>query len=141
MHRIRGELGAERAAREYEAELRAFFGGGVPRFDLVHLGLGENGHVASLFPFDLPRLLERETPVVPSLHRELGEPRVTLTFPVLDAAARVEVLVPGAEKAAIAHAAMRRARSIPCGIPAQLVRPRPGDRHGFSRGGAAGRGA
>lgn len=125
VHRMRGERGAQRAAREYEAELRDFFGAAAPRFDLVHLGVGDDGHVASLFPFDLPRLLERERRVVASLHRELGEPRVTLTFPVLNAAARVEMLLPEPGKAAIARRVIDGPLD-PLRLPAQLVRPFPG---------------
>lgn len=125
VHRIRGELGAERAAREYEAELRGFFGSRSAALDLVHLGVGEDGHVASLFPFDLPRLLERERLAVPSLRRELGEPRITLTLPVLNAADRVEVLFPEGRKAEIARRVVDGPLD-PFRVPAQLVRPLSG---------------
>ena len=71
VHRVRGEEGAERAAARYEREVRDFFGG-APRFDLVHLGLGEDGHVASLFPFDRDALLDRSQLARPALFRPLG---------------------------------------------------------------------
>lgn len=122
VHRIRGELGAVRAAAAYERELRGFFGDGVPRLDLVHLGMGGDGHTASLFPF-ADALLERRRTAVPALHG--GEPRVTLTLPVLDAAARVEFLVTGADKAERVRQALRGALD-PLRIPAQLVRPAGG---------------
>lgn len=121
LHRIRGELGVARASREYAAEVGSFFAG-PPRFDLVYLGLGDDGHVASLFPFDLPRLLERSEPAVASLYRELAEWRVTLTYPVLNAAGRVEFLLPSAEKARIARTAMRGPID-PLRIPAQGIVP------------------
>lgn len=122
VHRIRGELPPAVAAREYRAELRAVFGT-APRFDLVHLGLGEDGHVASLFPFDLPRLLEREHWAVPSLRLPRGEPRVTLTLPVLNAAERVEFLLPSEEKHGVARRVVRGPLD-PFRLPAQLIRPR-----------------
>jgi 6-phosphogluconolactonase len=125
VHRVRGELGAARAATLYEDELRDFFVGPV-RFDLIHLGLGDDGHVASLFPFDRERLLERERPVVASLLRELGEWRVSLSLPVLNGARRVEFLLPSATKARIARVAMRGPID-PMRIPAQGVIPGDGD--------------
>lgn len=125
LHRVRGDMNAARAAALYEAELDDFFAG-PPRFDLIHLGLGDDGHVASLFPFDRERLLERGRPAVASLLRELGEWRVSLTFPVLNAARRVEFLIPSAAKARIARLAMRGPID-PIRIPAQGVIPGDGD--------------
>lgn len=125
VHRIRGELGAEQARDAYEAELRRHFGD-VPRFDLVHLGLGPDGHVASLFPFQRSTLDERERWVATSLLAELGERRVTLTLPALNGAARVEFLIPDPDKAAIAASAMAGSPD-PFRIPAQLVWPSQGE--------------
>lgn len=90
-------------ARRYEDHLRRFFKdppGGVPRFDAVVLGLGEDGHTASLFPGS-PALEEADAWVTPA---EGGSPRtarVTLTLPVLNAAFRVIFLVSGAGKAGV----------------------------------------
>ncbi len=96
VHRIRGEEDPVAAARSYEDDLRAFFGR-PPRFDLVLLGLGADGHTASLFPgspaLEEPRLVA--APFVPAL----GARRITLTLPALDAASRVVFLVSGATKA------------------------------------------
>ena len=125
VHRVRGELDAAHAVEQYEAELRHFFVGPV-RFDLIHLGLGDDGHVASLFPFDRERLLERDRPVVASLLRELGEWRVSLSLPVLNAGRRVEFLLPSAAKAPIARVAMRGPID-PVRVPAQGVIPGDGD--------------
>ena len=125
VHRMRGELGAEAGADAYARELAAFFGPGTPRFDLIHLGVGPDGHVASLFPFT-DALRERERTVTANLHLPLGEPRITLTLPVLNAAARIELPVMGADKAAIAWAVLRGPID-PFRFPAQLLRPVDGE--------------
>lgn len=122
VHRIRGELRPDDAARQYAAEIDSFFAGAEPRLDLVHLGLGDDGHVASLFPFDLPRLTERARTVTTSLLRPLGEHRVTLSYRAINAARRVEFLLPAPGKAAIAARAMHGPLD-PFRIPAQGVRP------------------
>ncbi len=101
IHRIPGELPAEEAAQEYEEELHRFFGNTTPRFDLVLLGLGGDGHTASLFS-GTPALLEKERWVAAVSHSVPPPPlvdRVTLTLPVLNAAAQVIFLVSGADKA------------------------------------------
>jgi 6-phosphogluconolactonase len=122
VHRIRGELSPERAAATYTAELTAFFGSPFPRFDLIHLGLGDDAHIASLFPFDTPRLSERAVPAVPALRLPEGEPRVTLTLPAINAARRIEFLVPRLERKPIARSVMNGPLD-PFRLPAQLVRP------------------
>lgn len=122
VHRIPGELGADEAAVRCEADLRAHFGGATPRFDLVLLGLGSDGHTASLFPGS-PALAVRDRWAVvgpPGLPPMV--PRVTLTFPVLDAARAAIFLVAGADKAA----PLRRLVRPPAGeepIPAARVHP------------------
>jgi 6-phosphogluconolactonase len=124
VHRMRGELRPEEGAARYADELAAFFGAGVPRFDLVHLGVGPDAHVASLFPFSEP-LRERERTVATNLHRPLGEPRITLTLPVLNAAARVEMIVIGTSKAEVAWTVLRGPID-PFRFPAQFLRPTDG---------------
>jgi 6-phosphogluconolactonase len=123
VHRIRGEEDPEAAARAYEGELRAFFGPS-PHFDLVLLGMGADGHTASLFPGS-PALDETSRLVVAPLVPALGVRRITLTLHALDAAARVVFLVSGASKGA----ALARVLSGGCGpeaLPAARVRPRGG---------------
>lgn len=125
VHRMPGELRPEDGAARYGDELAAFFGRGMPRFDLVHLGVGPDAHVASLFPFS-ETLRERRRAVTTSLHLALGEPRLTLTFPVLNAAARVEMIVIGRSKADVAWTVLRGPLD-PFRFPAQFVRPADGE--------------
>src|SRR3569833_54236 len=100
IHRMRGEDPPQQAAAAYEADLSALFGGGAPRFDVVQLGLGDNGHTATLFP---GRTAVRETSrwVVAEYVGEVKMWRITMTPPLLNAAARVQFLVVGADKAAM----------------------------------------
>lgn len=112
---------AEAAALAYEQELRAHFHErrGVPAFDLILLGLGADGHTASLFPRAAP-LEERARLAVMAMSPVGGPPRVTLTLPVLNAARAVFFLVSGEDKAA----ALRLAVEAPGTLPAQQVAPR-----------------
>jgi 6-phosphogluconolactonase len=97
IHRIRGELGPEAGANDYERQLRD---AGTPKFDLVLLGMGPDGHTASLFP-DQGTLSERERLVVgvPEAGLEPFVPRVTMTFPALANSRDVLVLAEGGSKA------------------------------------------
>lgn len=110
-HRIRGELRPGRAADEYERELR-----GV-RLDLALLGLGGDGHTASLFPND-PALGERKRRAVAVARADVD--RVTLTVPMLRSAASVVFLAVGADKADAAARAFGGESDL--ATPASLVR-------------------
>ncbi len=103
IHRIPGEQPPEPAALIYEKELRHFFGEQLPVFDLILLGLGSDGHTASLFPGS-PALQEKKRWAVEVKHGAPPPPlvdRVTLTIPVLKEAREVIFLVSGIEKSAI----------------------------------------
>jgi len=89
---------ADMAARDYEERLRHHFGDAWPRFDLVLLGIGDDGHTASLFPGSLA-LAEKTRWVVPARAPVEPHARLTLTLPALTRAAAVYVLVAGATKA------------------------------------------
>jgi 6-phosphogluconolactonase len=129
VHRIRGELPeAESAAQAYEQELRFAFGlepGELPRFDLVLLGLGADGHVASLFPGH-PALAESRRLAVAPYVEPLAAHRITLTFPVFNRAAAVVFLVAGAEKAPALRRALAPQGSV-AETPARGIHPENGD--------------
>jgi 6-phosphogluconolactonase len=121
VHRMKGELGPDAAADEYERALQA---AGSPRFDLVLLGIGPDGHLASLFP-DQASLSERSRLVlgVPEAGLEPYVPRVTLTFPALANARQVVFLATGESKAeAVAAAFGPEAKADPH-IPSSLLPP------------------
>lgn len=109
------------AAQRYEAHLRDFFGD-APRLDLVLLGMGADGHTASLFP-NTAALVERERWV--AVGQSLAEPRLrlTLTLPVLNSATAVYFLVSGADKAQT----LRKILVEDAPLPAGQVQPRSGE--------------
>lgn len=128
IHRMRGEdPDPERAAADYERLLREVFQvapGVPPRLDLVLLGLGADGHTASLFP-GTPALRETTRLVAAVSAERLGVSRLTLTLPVLNAAAVILFLVSGEAKAEALRAVLEPTRPEPP-LPARLVRPRDG---------------
>lgn len=116
VHRVLGELEPGEAARRAEADLRESLPGSPwPVLDLVVLGIGPDGHTASLFP-DAPELDEAERLMVPVHRPEMPQPwRVSMTLPVLNAARSVLVLVGGAEKASVVPRAVAGDPSVPAG--------------------------
>lgn len=116
---------AEEAASRYETLLRNHFRSGDARFDLVLLGLGEDGHTASLFPGS-PLLDERERWVMPSPGGHEGIMRLTLTLPALNRARLVLVLVAGAGKADVLRRVLEEPPP-PRPLPAQLIAPTRGE--------------
>lgn len=116
VHRILGELSPDEAAARAEEDLRASVPGDpYPRLDLVLLGMGPDGHTASLFPGSAE--LEVTDRLMVPVHRpEMPQPwRVSMTLPVLNAGKRVLVVVGGAEKAPMVPRAIARDPEIPAG--------------------------
>jgi 6-phosphogluconolactonase len=125
-HRMAAERpDREQAAREYAEELGRVLHpapGEWPRFDLILLGMGPDGHTASLFPGSAA-LDEHTVWVAPNFAPKLNSFRLTLTLPVLNAAAHVIFLVEGADKAET----LRQVLEGPEGrFPAQLIQPARG---------------
>lgn len=127
VHRIRSEVpDADAAARDYDRVIRECVDGKpVPRFDLLHLGLGTDGHTASLFPAS-SALVERERACVANWVARLNAYRITMTLPILNAARIVVFIVAGAEKASIVQRVLRESAEL-SPLPAQLVRPSDGE--------------
>jgi 6-phosphogluconolactonase len=124
VHRMKGELGPDEGAREYQNDLAAVFGvDTIPEFDLILLGIGPDAHCASLFPNN-PELGIRDKPIAGVEQPGMAPlvPRITLTLPVLNAGKRVVFLVNGEEKAeAVARAFSGRQSPD---APSSLVQPR-----------------
>ena len=118
---------AEAVAAEYEATLKKFFqlsSGQFPRFDLILLGMGPDGHTASLFP-GTAGLHEKSRIVIANWVEKLKTHRLSFTFPVLNAAASVTFLVSGTDKAAVLKGVLEE--SVPgAAYPASLVNPAHG---------------
>ena len=126
IHRMRAELEPEMAAKDYEEQLQTFFSlknETWPRFDLIMLGLGEDGHTASLFP-NSSALKEMSRLVASTWVEEKKTFRITLTYPVLNHAAEVEFLVSGAGKAQILKEVLDTSGSV--SFPAQRIKPENG---------------
>jgi len=144
--RIPAELPPAHAASTYEQELRLFFPPQSekspqaplewPRFDLVLLGLGDDGHTASLFP-ESSALHETEHWVLPVYVEKLAAWRITLTPPAINAAAQIFFLVNGAQKAARVKDILAGPR-LPDHFPAQLITPVQGTLTWFLDAAAAG---
>ncbi|HWX55020.1 MAG TPA: 6-phosphogluconolactonase [Verrucomicrobiae bacterium] len=123
--RVHAELDANVAAQQYEDQLRKFFDlkpDEWPRFDLIMLGLGDDGHTASLFPGSLA-LNEDRRLVVANWVEKFQQDRITFTYPVLNHAAQVMFLASGQGKAQILREVLHIKSDV---FPAQRVRPKNG---------------
>lgn len=122
VYRIMGEADPEESARTYENQLRTFFvASDWPSFDLVFLGMGEDGHTASLFP-SAESLSESSRWVVPTRNPD-GQNRITLTLPALNQAAHLIFLVTGTEKAERLAEVGPGQSQHHTRLPAQLIQP------------------
>jgi 6-phosphogluconolactonase len=117
------EASPDSAALNYEAQLRSQFAGELPRFDLILLGLGPDGHTASLFP-GTTAVTEQRRWTSPATPQGQTLARITLTLPVINAAANIVFLVSGDSKAAMIKQIIDKQTQPP--LPAQLVCPTQG---------------
>ena len=128
IHRIRGEDDPAREALRYEQELAQLFRtSAFPAFDLILLGMGDNGHTASLFP-GTAALRETTRWVVPQYVEVMQTWRVTFTAPLINAARHVAFLVEGANKAQMVWNVVRGPYQ-PDVLPSQLIQPTYGALH------------
>lgn len=134
IHRIRGEESPEKAAADYTGTLQRNFGGdaaggGPPPegFDLILLGMGDNGHTASLFP-GLAAVTETVRWVMALYVEVVGMWRVTMTPVILNAARQVVFLVSGTEKAAMLQRVLEGPYQ-PVVLPSQIIKPVCGELH------------
>ena len=126
IHRIKGEEVPDKAARDYEEEIRNFFGESEkPRFDLIILGMGEDGHTASLFPGS-KSLEEKVRLAIPVYLAEPKKNRITLTLPVLNNADQILFLVAGRSKATVLSEVLGDEGKKE-GFPAGMIRPTDGN--------------
>lgn len=128
LHRIEAELPAIEAAERYAVDLVRHFGVATtepPRFDLILLGMGTDGHTASLFP-GTAALSEQTRSVVANDVPQLNTTRITLTYPVINNAAKVLFLTAGTDKAAMLRKVLR-GDLVGVQYPSQFVRPRRGE--------------
>lgn len=126
IHRMEGELEPEEAAGRYESGLRNGFrleGAEIPRFDLVQLGMGPDGHTASLFPHT-EALNEMSRLVVANHVPQMNSWRITLTWPVINHARSVFFLI-GGDKAAVLKEVLTGRKDVER-LPSQLIRPASG---------------
>ena len=117
---------AEAAARAYEETLIAAFGSELPRFDLILLGLGPDGHTAALFPGQ-PEAVRPSAALAAAVHNAPKPPpvRITCTYRLINAAANVLFLVAGTDKALALREVLRGSVDV-ARLPAQGVRPKQG---------------
>ncbi len=126
IYRIRGELPPEEGAVQYEEALRGVFNNQLPRIDLILLGMGDDGHTASLFP-GTDALNEQQKWVIPN-HVSTAKQtwRITLTLPVINNAANVMFLVAGTGKSKTLKRVLQGDYK-PTELPSQLIKPTNGN--------------
>ena len=131
VHRMRGEADPLAEAQRYGELLQRELPrqGEIPVFDLIILGMGDDGHTASIFP-DQQELLRAPGPCAVAVHPESGQQRITLTGPVINQAARVAFLVTGENKKEKVNQVLRGGPDEQA-WPAAAIRPVDGELHWF----------
>ena len=116
----------EEAAEAYEETLMSHFPGQWPRFDLILLGMGPDGHIASLFPHNI--VLEEEARLVAAVRDDRATPplRLTLTLPAINHAANIHFLIAGKNKSPALHRALAP-NANPKSSPAAAIKPIDGN--------------
>jgi 6-phosphogluconolactonase len=132
---IQVDLPPSEAANEYEQKLKEFFGKEAPCFDLILLGLGENGHTVSLFP-GTPVIHELQHWIKEVYSAEQMEWRITMTVPLINQARNIAFLVTGEEKANILKTILH-SHFQPDIYPAQFIKPSHGHLYWFADKAAA----
>ena len=128
IHRIQGEIDPAQAALIYEQDLQTLFRStSFPAFDLICLGMGDNGHTASLFP-GTAALREHMRWIVPQYVEVMATWRVTFTAPLINAARNIAFLVEGAGKADMLWRVLNGPFD-PDVLPAQMIQPVDGQLH------------
>ncbi len=120
IYRVQTNLPAEEAAADYNEKLKSVFGKGIPSFDVNLLGLGDNGHTASLFPHT-NILNETEATVKAEYIEEIKMTRISFTAPLINASKEIIFLISGSKKTAIV-AKVIEGKFQPQELPAQLVK-------------------
>jgi len=137
VHPIQTETEPEAAAIAYEKLLHEYFDNFPNSFDLVLLGLGDDGHTLSLFP-GYSEVYEKENWVKAFFLKEQAMYRITLTPPIVNKSTRVAFLVSGANKASILHRVLH-GEFDPGTYPAQIIQPSTGELYWFADEAAGGR--
>jgi len=136
VHRIRGEDDPEKEAIRYSEQIKSNLieAHGLPRFDVIILGMGDDGHTASIFPHEM-ELLTVNTTCAVATHPVSGQKRITLTGPVINNAAAVAFLVTGEAKREKVHEILKQGVA---NYPAARIKPTDGELHWFLDESAAG---
>lgn len=126
VHRMRGEDEPDLAAKAYASELEDCFGSGDPRFSLILLGMGDDGHTASLFPGS-SALADTSNMVAANFVEKLSAHRLTMTLRTLNAASTIIFIVSGESKAKALGTVFNSKNQDSRALPASLVKPIRGE--------------
>ena len=130
VHMMRTGIEPVFAAKEYEKILKTYFGNTIKSFDLILLGIGNDGHTLSIFP-DSPLLEKEEQDWVSAVYNEKQQMyRITLTPVIVNHASQIAFMVAGSDKAKILKEIIE-GKYMPLTLPAQLIKPENGEVYWF----------